>query len=126
MKISKISQYAKLLVVVLGMAFIAVSCSKDKDNELVGTNWEGDNGMIALYVEFTSNTEAMVRAEFGGTSLFPTKTNYSYNPPRITVTIPEDPILNVIIPKGTQMVGTVSGNTMTFDFNGETFVLTKK
>jgi len=127
MKISKISQYAKLLVVVLGMALIAVSCSKDKNNELVGTTWEGEvSGLATLYAEFISNTEVMMRAEVGDTPLFSKKISYSYNPPRITVIIPADPILSVAsIPAGTYE-GTVDGNTMTFVFEGNTVVLTKK
>jgi hypothetical protein len=126
LKISKIGQYAKMLVVVLTMAFLAGACSdKEKDNELVGTNWQGaDNQGMGILIKFTSNTQFTVTISVHGVPVANGQGTYTYTPPAIVVNIPITPELEDFIEEPVQ-VGVISGNTMTFGSGSNSMVFTK-
>ena len=94
MKKLKIGQYAKLLVVVLTMAFVVGACSKDKNHELVGTSWtatDGGNGAVYL-INLTSNTTFTITVTHGAT-VVNGQGIYAYDHPDIVFTITLTPAL---------------------------------
>ena len=121
MKKLKIGQYAKLLVVVLTMAFVAGACSsKDKDNTLVGTSWTATQGGATYLIKLTSGTNFTLTVTEGATVVNGQGT-YTYDHPDIVFTITLTPALIPYLDPGSiagsvaVSEGVVIGNTIVFD-----------
>jgi len=124
MKKIKIGQYAKLLVAVLAMAFVAGACDDNNDrptynDELVGTVWycvapwtwgEG----IAIVAKATNNTFFTYHDYRDDGTCYIGQANYWYYKPEVLLHMPED----LLKPYKT---GVVSGSTLTVADEGKVF-----
>ncbi|MDR0754208.1 MAG: hypothetical protein LBF04_02350 [Prevotellaceae bacterium] len=110
----------------LALNFIFVSCSKDNDddtpNSLVGTSWKwsvdendgsGDDYVIFSFINETDMTEYI------GDDDKTYQGHYTYSKPVVKITVNEDD-------ETLDIEGRVSGNKMTFTYNGGTEVFIRQ
>ena len=113
----KMKRFLRTAVILLCVAGLASSCSKDKDedkkdHQLVGTTWKSgqDGDDWSGTIHFTNQSSAtMTESEASGTRTY--TSTYTFNNPNIVINLPPDRIFT----------GIVTGNTMTLKDQDDIF-----